>query len=167
LARDDRKLDLFLSHRAALVEYAAPIVGCRARAEDVVQEAFLRFAPTGQVLESPVAYLYRIVRNLALDLTRRRAGERRHEDGAAAWWILPAAPRTPEQEMIHRQELARIERALSALPPRSRAAVALHRFEGCTLQEIANRLGVSVPTAHRLVRSALVAITRALEPSDH
>jgi RNA polymerase sigma-70 factor (ECF subfamily) len=76
LQHDDARLKLYLTHRAALIDYATPIVGCRARAEDVVQEAYIRFVPARVAdarIEQPVAYLYRIVRNVALDWTRRFA----------------------------------------------------------------------------------------------
>ena len=152
--------DVFLSNRAALVDFATPIVGDRARAEDVVQEAFLRFASAEDRPEAPVekpaAYLYRIVRNLALDWARRRAVEQRRQTEAPLWWMLPSAPRTPEQELLHRQDLDRIAAALAALTPEARLAV------GYTLGEIAERLNTSVPTAHRLVRDALVKIALRL-----
>ena len=158
--------DVFLSNRAALVDFATPIVGDRARAEDVVQEAFLRFAsaqdrPEAPV-ENPAAYLYRIVRNLALDWARRRAVEQRRQAEAPLWWMLPSAPRTPEQELLHRQDLDRIAAALADLTPEARLAVEMHRFGGYTLGEIAERLDTSVPTAHRLVRDALVKIALRL-----
>ena len=73
MTSDSVRLDLFLAHRSALIDYAQPIVGCRARAEDVVQEAYLRFAaatdrerPADDRILQPVGYLYRIVRNLAV-----------------------------------------------------------------------------------------------------
>ncbi|MGU9546296.1 sigma factor, partial [Bacillus cereus] len=74
----DDKLKLYLAHRAALLDYAAPIVGCRSRAEDVVQEAWLRFSRQEEdaAIRHPASYLYRIVRNLSLDLTRRSATEK-------------------------------------------------------------------------------------------
>ena len=59
------------------MNYANGILHDRAGAEDVVQEAYLRFsaaADSGQIV-NPVSYLYRIVRNLALDWTRRRSVE--------------------------------------------------------------------------------------------
>ena len=172
LQRDDGKLSLFLTHRGALVDYAAPIVGCRSRAEDVVQEAFLRFAPdrsapckpesAGGVVEHPVAYLYRMVRNLALNGRRRESGEQRSHSDERTHWMAPATPRTPEQDAIHAQEVARVAAALADLPENARIAVEMHRFGGCTWQEVADRLGVSVPTAHRLVRDALVKIALRL-----
>ena len=57
----DRTLALYLANRGALVNYANGIVGDRARAEDVVQEAFLRFTSarekSDEAVERPRAYL--------------------------------------------------------------------------------------------------------------
>lgn len=166
MKRDAVKLDLFLAHRSALVDYATPIVGDRSRAEDVVQEAFIRFVPPSHAgepeLKQPLAYLYRIVRNIALDRSRRRAMEQRRSRGEPAWWMIPLMPRTPEQELQHRQALESVEAALAVLPPDARLAVEMHRFGGFTLAEIASRLGVSVPTVHRLIRDAMVRIAGEL-----
>ncbi|MPZ30789.1 MAG: hypothetical protein GEV13_07290 [Rhodospirillales bacterium] len=65
-------VELYVAHRRALLTYANRIVRDPGRAEDVVQEAFLRLrtAAAANLLDEPVAYLYRIVRNLALDLQR-------------------------------------------------------------------------------------------------
>ena len=70
---------LFTEHRRSLVDYATSIVGSRAQAEDVVQEAWLRFDEVARqrLLGESLAYLYRIVRNLALDGQRTIVRERR------------------------------------------------------------------------------------------
>jgi RNA polymerase sigma-70 factor (ECF subfamily) len=52
---------------------------------------------------------------------------------------------------------------IAALPENARIAVEMQRFGGYTLQEVAARLGVSVPTAHRLVHGALLQIAIALD----
>lgn len=165
---DEPHLQLFLAHRAALIDYATPLVGDRMRAEDVVQEAFLRFGPAvraggARAIEQPVGYLYRIVRNLALDWARRRPLEARHVSGEGPHWLRPAVPRTPEQELAHRQELERVAALLAELPDATRLALEMHRFGGYTLQEIATRLGISVTGAHRLVRQALLHLALGLE----
>jgi RNA polymerase sigma factor (sigma-70 family) len=167
----DERLQIYLTHRAALVEYALPIVGDRMRAEDVVQEAFIRFAPgaastADAAIGQPLGYLYRIVRNLAYDFSRRRAAELRHGSEGRAWWSVPQLPRTPEQELSHRQDLAQVEAVLAGLPPGMRRAVEMHRLGGHTLQEIADELGVSVNTAHRWVREAVVALALRLSDPD-
>jgi RNA polymerase sigma-70 factor (ECF subfamily) len=160
---------LFSEHRGSLIDYATGIVGSRAQAEDVVQEAFIRFAPvqrTGSAIDQPLAYLYRIVRNLALDSTRRRTLEHRQQAGEPQWWMVPATPRTPEEELQHRQNLERVEEVLRKLPKQTRLAVEMHRLGGYTLQEVAGHLGLSVPTVHRMVRDALVRIGSRMTQRD-
>ena len=160
---------LFVEHRGSLVDYATGLVGSRAQAEDLVQEAFIRFAPSQRAsaaVEQPLAYLYRIVRNLALDATRRRAVEHRQREGDHTWWMVPATPRTPEQELRYRQNLTKVERVLAGLPKDTRLAVEMHRLGGYTLQEVADHLDGSVATVHRMVRDALLRIGRELAPGD-
>lgn len=161
--------ELFHANRTALVDYATPIVGDRTKAEDIVQEAFLRIAPAAIAsgVEQPLAYVYRVVRNLALDWTRRRVVESRQQEvGQAAWWMVPSNPRTPEQDASYNEQLGVIRDVLEALPREARIAVEMHRLGGFTLQEVADHLGVSVASVHRLVRDALVQIGSRLTPPE-
>ena len=167
MEHDQDRLRLYLTHRTALIDYAAPIVGCRARAEDVVQEAYLRFVPSAGErvpVDRPVSYLYRIVRNLAFDWTRRLSAEARRAAAQAA--IDPVAAASPEEEALHRDELRRVYAALSEVPERSRRAFEMHRFGGLTFHQIAARLDVSVATAHRLVRDVLIHVAARLTPPE-
>lgn len=162
------KLDLYLTHRAALVDYAAPIVGCRARAEDVVQDAWLRFnarQTTDLEISHPLGYLYRIVRNLALDQTRSLATERRQPDGDALLADLPANTASPEQQVAGQDELQRLADALLQLPERTRIAFEMHRLGGYTLQQVAAAMGISVGLTHQLVHDALSHCAVRLERS--
>lgn len=164
------KVHLYATHRAALVEYVLPIVGDRARAEDVVQEAFLRFSPQQGLdasVQRPLGYLYRIVRNLALDLSRRRAIEERVLRDDRSWWLTPVSARTPEQDFSHKEHLREIDRMLANSSSLVRDAVNLHRSHGYTLQQIADALGISTTSAHRAVREGLGLIALHLsEPDD-
>jgi len=155
--QDETTLATFAKNRPALVDYAAGILGSRESAEDVVQEAWLRLdgAAAAQPLRHPLGYLYRVVRNLALDLQRRSRFEKRHfRTGEKAEGISVERP-SPEDEALHRQQLAMVLEALSELPPRTRTAVELHRLHGLKLKEIAERLGISVALAHALVLDGL------------
>ena len=160
---DSTALGLFMMHRGALVNYANGIVGDPAHAEDVVQEAWLRYSAAGPGwrLEQPVGYLYRIVRNLALDRRRRLNLEDRHTAGQAEADIADRAP-SPEDEAIARQELQRVIAAMAELPERTRIALEMHRFGGCTLRDIARHLGVSVSMAQVLVVQGIKHCQRAL-----
>lgn len=152
-------LALYMAHRRELVNYASGIVGDRARAEDVVQEAYLRFseATARRLLEEPLGYLYRIVRNLALDGRRRQVHEERFLSPAEAVDLSQAAEArpSPEAEAVDRDELQLVMAALAELPERTRLALEMHRFGGLKLREIAERLGISVTLAHTLVAEAV------------
>jgi RNA polymerase sigma-70 factor (ECF subfamily) len=160
----DAILDTFVTHRSALIDYAAAIVGCRARAEDVVQEAWLRYeaAASERVLEQPQGYLYRVVRNLAYDLTRRAALESRHFDPGPLTDEAAANTATPEADALHRQELALMRRALAELPARTRIAVEMHRVGGHKMKDIAAHLGISIGLVHALIYDGLDHCRRRL-----
>ena len=152
-------LQIFLSHRAELLGYATRLTGDRGEAEDVVQEAWIRFSETSarQPITEPLGYLHRIVRNLALDGRRRRALKARFfaegaEREAAA---VGSGQPTAEAALISSEELAAVQEALAAMPERMRIAVEMHRFSGAKLKEIAARLGISVTTAHSLVAEGI------------
>jgi RNA polymerase sigma factor (sigma-70 family) len=165
LRRDQGILGLFMAHRGALVDYASGIVGSRAQGEDVVQEAWLRFDGVAgkRFLDEPLGYLYRIVRNMALDGRRQRVGEGRYlvEDGENE---TRAEDRpSPEAEVLHRQQLALVREALAELPERTRLALEMHRLEGHKLREIAAHFGISVALAHALVADGVEHCRRRLE----
>lgn len=164
----EARLRLYLAHRGALVEYATPIVGSRAQAEDVVQEAYFRFVPQGAQspgVRQPASYLYRVVRNLAFDLLRGLAAEGRR-DAAYVETVdpVPLVP-SPEEKLLHSDELSRVSAALAELPDAKRMAFEMSRLGGLPFHDIAQRLGVSPATAHRMAQEALIHIMRRLHGS--
>jgi len=165
--QDAAILSLFMAHRSALVDYASGIVGSRAHAEDLVQEAWFRFdkAMQGRFLDEPKGYLYRIVRNLALDGRRRMRRERSVVTGddfdIAANRSSDGHP-DPETVALYKDEFERVTTAIAELPERTRIALEMHRFGGCKLREIAEFLGISVPLAHILVAEGVQHCKRRL-----
>jgi RNA polymerase sigma-70 factor (ECF subfamily) len=154
---------VYLAHRAALVEYATPILGSRETAEDIVQEAFFKFVPASalaNVPSQPVAYLYRIVRNLSFDFLRRRTFESRQHTEDAPHWAMPRAEPSPEQKALFCDEIRAVTAALAEMPMETRIAVEMHRFGGYNLEDIATHLGVSVATVHRMIRNAMVELAK-------
>lgn len=162
----DSTLSLYMQHRGELVTYASGITGDRSRAEDIVQEAYLRFAEvaTRRLLDEPLGYLYRIVRNLALDGRRRQAHEGRYISPATEVDLSQAAEQRPSPEVQagDRANLGIVLDALAELPERTRLALEMHHFEGLKLREIAERLGISVTLAHTLVTQAVEHCRRRL-----
>jgi RNA polymerase sigma factor (sigma-70 family) len=168
LKEAEARLQVYLAHRGALVDYATPIVGSRSTAEDVVQEAYMRFVPPAAEqpgVRQPASYLYRIVRNLAVDLVRGQSAEgRRNAAYSELLDPVPLAP-SPEEELQHRDELAQVVAALAELPDPKRIAFEMSRFGGLPLHEIARHLNVSPASAHRMSQESLLHVMRRLQRS--
>jgi RNA polymerase sigma-70 factor (ECF subfamily) len=153
--------DFFVRHRRALIDYAAGIIGSRAQAEDLVQEAWVRWdkAARSRAIHEPLAYLYRIVRNLALDGrgAATRDGELMVSATAATMdeRLSQFSGPTPEGIALYKDELRQLLLAMEELPPRTRIAFQMHRLGGYKLREIAAHLGISLPLAHTLVVDGL------------
>lgn len=152
---------LYADHRGELVGYAGRLLGDAGRAEEIVQEAFIRFSASAETTEidKPRAYLYRTVRNLCLD-SRRGVVRDRQRDQLLADALndlegLRESGLTPEATAASRQELRALQAAMAELPERMRRALELHRFTDLPVKRVAAELGVSVGTAHNLIVQAL------------
>lgn len=157
---------LYTSEQGRLRQLVNRLVGNRATADDLVQQAFeklLRVAERGNIENCP-AYLSCTVRNLALnhlrDLARRSEVVADTELDAMA----DASP-SPETTAIYRCELRRVLSAVAALPPRRREAFVLNKFEGLSYDEIAVRQGVSRNTVISHIVIALADLDRQLDPN--
>lgn len=157
--------DLFIIYRSQLRTAAMRILGNAHRAEDVVQDAYMKVAQgTGFLdVKQPVAYMFQVVRNLAIDRHRRGALELQvfaaEEDGMN----VPQPGATPEMQAIHRQHLKLVAEALATLPDRTRQAFELHRLGGLTQREVAQELGISTTMVNFLIRDAMDCCRAALK----
>src|SRR2546426_9831663 len=79
---------------------------------------------------------------------------------------LEGAAHAPADADFEAEELRqRLERALSALPPRTRAAFVLSRNEGLSYAEVASRMAISPKTIGVHISRALTVLRKALLPS--
>jgi len=117
--------------------------GQAARAEDLVQDAFVRAwqALPGFRFESAFStWLHRLAVNTALMSLRSRSGGEDLETDDAALDHFPTHD-TAGQRTRERLDL---ERVIATLPPRARAVLVLHDIEGYKHEEIAVELGMAV-----------------------
>ena len=161
-----------LVYRWALVQ-----TGEAADAEDVTQEVLIklhrslhRYAGRSRF----TTWLYRVTRNEALGLARRLTGRLRLVRAVT----LEAAgnPATPDDplERVHAARVAALADALlTGLPPRQREVFHLADLEGCSMAEIAERLGMSPVTARvhllrarRTLRSQILDRWPELAPEE-
>ncbi len=152
-------VQIFAAERSRLVRLIGRIVGCRATAEDLAQDAFLRLWDRRDGCED-AGYLFRTARNIAIDHLRAQRVRDRHAEAAAA--EPPAGGVTPDDTASAREELELLHDTLSALPERVQRVFLLNRLDGLSYNDIAVELGVSVSTVEKDMIRALAACRRRL-----
>jgi RNA polymerase sigma factor (sigma-70 family) len=155
--RDSTELiTVFMDKRSRLIQLATRIIGCQCLGEDVVQETMLKICEGGieEEVKSPAAYLFRMVRNLAIDCSRRRSREMGLGAAEEDSGELVAQCPCPEETMARCQALRIVAAALQELPERTRHAFEMHRIEGVSQRDIASELRVSPTLVNFMVRDA-------------
>ncbi|MFJ6674056.1 sigma-70 family RNA polymerase sigma factor [Actinosynnema sp. NPDC091369] len=164
---DSATVERFEAGRDRLASLAYRLLGSSADAEDVVQDAFLRWqAADREHVEVPEAWLTKVVTNLALD--RLRSARARRERAVGAWLpeplldgdpLLGPAETAEQRESVTLAVLTLMER----LPPVERAVYVLREAFSYSHAEIAGILDISVSAsqqhAHRAKRHVASART--------
>jgi RNA polymerase sigma-70 factor (ECF subfamily) len=145
-------------HGPALVLLARQWVATRADAEDVVQEAFVRFWRSRERIEDPAAYLFACVKHCALDGVRGRQRQSRRELAAARPEAEPLFAARLEQD----ERQAAIETALRGLPENQAEVLVMKIWGGLTFPQIAAALEVSPNTVASRYRYALASLREQL-----
>jgi RNA polymerase sigma-70 factor (ECF subfamily) len=145
--------DLIAAHAAALVLFARQ--WCDSP-EDVVQETFCKLVAVGTAPTDPAAWLFRVVRNAAIDVGRSTRRRVRREQSAARpvrWFAEPDIDGLDAEAAVA---------ALEALPPEQREAIVARLWGGLTLEQVATAAGCSVSTAHRRYEAGIAALRERL-----
>jgi RNA polymerase sigma factor (sigma-70 family) len=150
----------FDAERPRLTAIAARILGSQADADDVVQEAWLRFSRTDNIDDLP-AWLTTVVTRLCLDQLRKR---RTRSEGK-----VPAEPAgvDPEADVLLAEKMgAAMQVVIDALAPAERAAFVLHDVFGYPFDEISVVLGRSGTAVRQLASRARRKVQGTPEPDE-
>lgn len=158
-------------HRSALWNFLLRHVGNRARAEDLLQETFLRAVKASADWEERAkvtTWLFTIARNLTLDEMRRDVHRRTDplegQDDQQGPIDRTAADDPPPDAAAEGALLRpRLEAALSALPAEQREVFLLREQGGLGFREISEVTGVPENTVKSRMRYALEGLRRSLE----
>jgi RNA polymerase sigma-70 factor (ECF subfamily) len=131
-------------------------------AEDVMQEVLLQVwrQPGGFVSQrgSLGAWLAVVARNRSIDVIRRRSHLTPLED------IVLPEPRNLQRAVEENLLMDQVRVAVETLPSDQQAPLHMAYFEGMTHTEISERTGTPLGTVKTRIRSALIAVRKALEP---
>ncbi|WP_237829229.1 RNA polymerase sigma factor [Sandaracinobacteroides sayramensis] len=133
--------------------------------DDLVQEVFLRLHSRymNGSIENLEGYLFRTAHNVLVSRYREQASRIVSSSDKWAEGLSAYDPISPERITIGQEEYRRVIAAIQNLPPRTREAFELHRFENLTYQAIAQRMGISRNSVKDLMHRALLHITEAVE----
>ena len=145
----------------ALLLFARRWTNCRAEAEDIVQEAFVRFWRRQHSIENR-ALLYATVRSTALDHLRSDQRRARREAAVALDGAQHLEPQFTTVDEGQQMLAAAVER----LPNEQREVVILKIWNELTFAEIGHVLEISQNTAASRYRYALGALKKILQPYE-
>jgi len=155
----------FESHGPRLLLVARQWTRSLADAEDVLQDAFIRFWRHQRKLGGePMGLVVTSIRRAAVDLARRNSRRSGRERGAEADAVPVGRIFCTPAEGDERREA--IEAALRRLPAEQREVLVLKIWGGLTFAEIAAQLGLSPNTAASRYRYALAGLRDALTAAD-
>lgn len=149
----------FQRERQRLFGLAYNMLGSRMDAEDVLQDAYLRWQGADtESIRTPEAWLTTVVTRLALD--RLRSAARRRETYPGVWLPEPIVQgRSAEEQEIQRSELSvAFLFLLERLKPEERAVFLLREVSDCGYGEIAELLGKSEAACRQLMTRARAAL---------
>jgi RNA polymerase sigma factor (sigma-70 family) len=162
---------LYSEHRTSLVSQARRMLRSDSEANEVVQEAFIKFILAAPELDTEgraLAYLRATVSNLSLNVIRAR-GSRPNlvaiDSDTSAERLAEIAVENyiPADESISAAEdAAIIKLALTKLSPAERAALVMWEMEGRSTSEIASELGIKESAVRHTVSRARASLRRVL-----
>ena len=154
---DDALGQLFDRVRLDLLSFLYRMSGNREAAQDLLQETFLRLTRNRLSYEFPRparAWIYTIARNLALNRARRPGFASLTAIVEDSGWE-PEGREEAKDQVVTKEDLQRLSRAIQDLPEGTREAVTLRKIEELDYDDIARMLGTTPGAVRERVRFGL------------
>ena len=155
-------------NRSELLAHANRIVKDKAKAEEITQEALVKFMLAAPELSSDdhaLAYLHRTIENLCIDLFRaenRRPNLVALDDSTAEIEAIWQANGDHSLALSAAEDAAIIRQAIALLSPAERAALVMWEVEGRSTSEIARELGIKESAVRHTVSRARASLRKIL-----
>lgn len=159
----------YRAFHAELLKFLGKRLDSSADAADLAQDAFTRWLDWRHrgTVEQPRAFLFQIARNLLRDHWRRQQVRPQASEDIDTGQVLEAMVdeqgASPLEKVEQQQRLHLLARALDDLSPRRREAFVLHKFDGLSQVEVAERMGISLSMVEKHIASALLHCKRRVE----
>jgi RNA polymerase sigma factor (sigma-70 family) len=158
----------YTRHRAELHAHASRVLKDSIKAEEITQDALIKFmlaAPEIESDEHALSYLHRTIENLCIDLFRaegRRPNLVVIDDAQAEVEAAWQNNGDHSAAMSAAEDAAIIRQALALLSPAERAALVMWEMEGRSTEEIASELGIKESAVRHTVSRARASLRKVL-----
>jgi RNA polymerase sigma-70 factor (ECF subfamily) len=154
--------EVFQQHRSRLFGIAQRMLGSRSEAEDLLQDAYLRWHESKPAqVDSTVAFLVTVTTRLCLDRLRKRKQERAHDlaDARLAEALVADCAPSPEAQWERNEEMSEaLAAVLNQLGRDERAAFLLHEVFDYDYPELARMIGKAEPACRQIVHRARMRV---------
>ena len=157
---------LVVSHGVKLRRFLMLRLRNAADVPDILQEVYLRMlrVPNVESIRSPEAYLFTVAQHVVQQHGLKQSATPPSIELSEMLNSARAVPDVdPVLDLDAQQCLEQLQAELDRLPPKLRATFLLHRRDGLSLDEIAERLGTSLPMVKKNLMQALVQLRQRLE----
>ncbi|MBP82418.1 MAG: RNA polymerase subunit sigma-24 [Verrucomicrobiales bacterium] len=156
-------------HQGSVIGTVGKMLGGYSEAEDIAQQVFVRVWKSAERYQPQAKFttwLFTITRNLVFNETRRRkrkptvSVEEREEESYQV--VEDVATVSPDQNVLHAELEAAVNKAIRELPEKQRIAVVLRRYEEMPYDDIGDILSMSVPAVKSLLFRARTQLKESL-----
>jgi RNA polymerase sigma-70 factor (ECF subfamily) len=166
---------LFQTYYKRLCIYAGNIIGDSFDAEEIVCSMFARMWEKREQLHihtSVEAYIVSSVYHDAINYLKHAEIEERYREKAQYQvkhldLLNPEGYDTPLTDILAKELSEQIEKAIRSLPPQCREVFILHKLDGLSYDEVAEKLNVTVNTVRTQITRAMKKMKTALSPFYH
>lgn len=163
--------ELVRAQQSRVYNIALRLLGDPEAAQDCAQDTFVRAFNSIKSFRGESAlstWLYRIVTNICLDELRRRKPAESlspdDDDELDPMERLADTRPNPEQSLLRAERRRAVRRAIRGLPEHHRVVLVLYDLQGCSYEEIAETLRLSLGTVKSRLNRARLALKEKLEP---
>ena len=153
---------IFDAEESALLRYAFGILGQREAAEDIVQDSFMRLHSLWHEVEAPRPWLFRCVRNLALNYIRDNKRTTPLETTSPEANELQITAPNPDASLGKMEAIGTLQLLISELPEPDKTLVSLKYLSGLCYEEIARQTNLTVSNVGYKLHHTLKSLATSL-----
>ena len=149
---------------AEVLSYISRSVGCKDKAQNIVQEAYTRLLsyrkrnPEHDASEQR-ALFFKTAKHIVIDNYRRNHANPGHEEQE----LIAQTDYEPEAKLASQQQLDLLYTCIEKLPQKTKHAFVLYKFKNLTYQQVAQQMGISVSMVEKHLATAMVACRATLK----